>query len=108
MRGHRRSADGRGSGHDGRKRLQGGFVRDKIEEKIIFVESQNFETNTITDINGKKYFVDWLSMKQYQHRNLTIEFRNMPIKFKKFFGVFCEKGLKIEFMEVFFNVISHK
>ena len=33
---------------------------DEIEEKIIFVESQNFETNTITDINGRKYFIDWL------------------------------------------------
>lgn len=77
-----------------------GKVTGEIEEKIIFVESQNFETNTITDINGKKYFVDWLSMNQYQHRNLTTELSNMPIKLKKFFGVFCEKGLKIDMISL--------
>lgn len=77
-----------------------GKVTGEIEEKIIFVESQNFETNTITDINGKKYFVDWLSMNQYQHRNLTTELRNMPIKLKKFFGVFGEKGLKIDMISL--------
>ena len=77
-----------------------GKVTGEIEEKIIFVESQNFGTNTITDINGKKYFVDWLSMNQYQHRNLTTELSNMPIKLKKFFGVFCEKGLKIDMISL--------
>ena len=77
-----------------------GKVTGEIEEKIIFVESQNFETNTITDIKGKKYFVDWLSMNQYQHRNLTTELHNMPIKLKKFFGVFCEKGLKIDMISL--------
>ena len=39
-------------------------------------------------------------MKRYQHRNLTTVFHNMPIKLNKFFGVFCEKGLKIDMISL--------
>ena len=48
------------------------------------------------DINGKKYFVDWLSMHPYQYYNLITELQNFPMKLKKYFEVFCEKGLKFD------------
>lgn len=73
-----------------------GKIENEKEEQIIFVESQNFENNIIMDINGKKYFVDWLSMHPYQYYNLITELQNFPMKLKKYFEVFCEKGLKFD------------
>ena len=67
------------------------------KEQIFLVESQDFKANTITDINGCEYFVDWLSMLPRQKQNLITELNNkFPKKLKKYFVVFCEKGLKID------------
>lgn len=73
-----------------------GKIEHESESKIIFVESQNFNGNTIIDIEGKTYFIDWLSMVPYQYHNLITELQNFPIKLKKYFGIFCEKGLKFD------------
>ena len=73
-----------------------GQVGHEKKEKIILVESQNFEENTIIDVNGQKYFVDWLGMLSKQYQKLITEMNCFPMSLKKYFGVFCEKGLKID------------
>lgn len=77
-----------------------GKVENSREEKIIFVESQSFEENTVTDTNGQKYFIDWLSMLPYQYQKLTKELPDIPMKLKKYFGVFGEKNLKIDMVSL--------
>lgn len=72
-----------------------GKIEHESESKIIFVESQDFNGNTIIDIEGKTYFIDWLSMVPYQHKKLITELYSFPVKLKKNFGNFCEKGIKI-------------
>ncbi len=66
------------------------------EEKVIFIESQEFRDNIITDINGKKYFIDWLSMSSWQYRKMIEELQGFPTNLKKNFGTFGEKGLKMD------------
>lgn len=62
-----------------------GKVEHEEDEQIIYVEEQNFEENTITDINGRKYFIDWLSMDPRQYQNLVAELNNkFPKKLKKY------------------------
>ncbi len=74
-----------------------GKVEHEKDEQIIYVEKQNFEENTITDINGRKYFIDWLSMDPRQYQNLVAELNNkFPKKLKKYFMSFCGKGLKFD------------
>ena len=74
-----------------------GKVEHEEDEQIIYVEEQNFEENTITDINGRKYFIDWLSMDPRQYQNLVAELNNkFPKKLKKYFMSFCGKGLKFD------------
>lgn len=73
-----------------------GRVEHENKEKIILVESQNLEENTIIDVNGQKYFVDWLSMLPNQYQKLITEMNCFPMSLKKYFEGFCEKGLKID------------
>lgn len=73
-----------------------GHVEHEKQEKIIFVESQNFEENTIVDVNGQKYFLDWFSMLPWQYQKMRKESLGFPMSLKKNFGVFCEKGLKLD------------
>ena len=70
-----------------------GKVEHEEDEQIIYVEEQNFEENTITDINGRKYFIDWLSMDPRQYQNLVAELNNkFPKKLKKYFMSFVVKA----------------
>ena len=73
-----------------------GRVEREKKEKIILVERQNFDENTIVDVNGQKYFVDWISMLPWQYQKIITEKNSFPMSLKKYFGVFCEKGLKID------------
>ena len=73
-----------------------GKIGHEKEKQIILIESQDFEANTIKDINGCEYFVDWLSMLPNQRKNLITELNNkFPKKLKKYLVFSVKKDLKL-------------
>lgn len=77
-----------------------GKIDNGKKKQKIFVEVQDFEGNIITDIEGKKYFVDWLSMAKIQERKLIEETWQMPLNLKKNVAVFGGMAIKIDMIKL--------
>lgn len=77
-----------------------GKVDDNKSREKIFVVEQEFEKNIVKDINGKKYFIDWTSMKNEQIRVLMKETQQMPQKMKTSVKSFCEKTIKFDMIKL--------
>lgn len=77
-----------------------GKVDENKANKKIFVVEQDFKKNIITDIYGKKYFIDWTSMKKEQKCVLVKETQQMPQKMKDNVKSFCEKTIKFDMIKL--------
>lgn len=77
-----------------------GRVGLEKEERKVFIEKQNFEESIVTDLDGIDYFIDWFGMRSEQYKKLLTERKNFPAKMQKSFGIFGERSLKVNMIEL--------